>query len=56
MAADLGAGRDEVQRAADAAMHFWFEAPLSEAHFAGDAALDSAISDRFGHLPLERAA
>jgi hypothetical protein len=47
MAADLGAGRAEVQRAADAAMHFWFEAVSPERHFMGGAALQSAIGEQF---------
>ncbi|MBB3909897.1 DUF924 family protein [Sphingomonas desiccabilis] len=50
MAADLGAGPDEVQRAADAVLHFWFEELLPEQHFAKNDALDAAIRERFGAL------
>jgi uncharacterized protein (DUF924 family) len=50
MAADLGAGPDEVQRAADAVLHFWFEELAPEQHFAKSDALDATIKARFGDL------
>ncbi|MCC2976174.1 DUF924 domain-containing protein [Sphingomonas sp. PL-96] len=50
MAADLGAGPDEVQRVADAVLHFWFEELSPEQHFAKSDALDATIRERFGSL------
>lgn len=50
MAADLGADPSEVQRAADAVLHFWFEELSPEQHFAREDALDAAIRERFGAL------
>jgi uncharacterized protein (DUF924 family) len=50
MGADLGAGPDEVQRATDAVLHFWFEELTPEQHFTRDAGLDATIAERFGAL------
>ena len=50
MAADLGAGPDEVQRATDAVLHFWFEELTPAQHFKKDAALDATIRERFGAM------
>ncbi|MFV0625531.1 DUF924 family protein [Sphingomonas sp. ac-8] len=50
MAADLGAGPGEVQRAAEAVLHFWFDELSAEQHFAKDDAVDAAIRTRFSDL------
>lgn len=50
MAADLGTGPGEVQRAAEAVLHFWFEELAPEQHFAKSDALDATIRARFGSL------
>ena len=50
MADDLGAHEGEVHDEAEAVLAFWFDEVPADKRFATDAALDAAITERFGEL------